>query len=171
MDCREFQRIHPDLLDENLSPLEVVEAHRHMLECKSCANQDASVRRALLVFRNLQPIRPSAGFSDRLNRRLRAAQSARSSNTPRFPAFTTFAAVAGVLIMAAVADSFHPRHELTLPPATASLPEPQSSVLVSPTLAASMSAGLPVWPALLMAEHASQQLADAEFRFAAYAPR
>jgi hypothetical protein len=55
---------------------------------------------------------------------------------------------------------------LTLPPVLAVSPEPAATSFVSPAIAASMSVGFPVWPTLLMAEHASQSVAEAEFRFA-----
>ena len=171
MDCREFWRIHPDLLDETLPPLKLVEAHRHMLECQRCASQDVSIRRALLVFRNLQPIEPSQQFSQRLNRRLAESRLPRNPNQFRVPLLTAFAGAAGLVLMAVAADNVRSQSELTLPPVLASLPAPATSHLVTPTIAASMSAGFPVWPALLMAEQASQQLADAEFRFTSYTPR
>ncbi len=171
MDCREFQRIHPDLLDETLPPLALVEAHRHMLECQRCASQDVSIRRALLVFRNIQPIEPSPQFSQRLNRRLTESRLPRNSNQFQVPMVTAMVAAAGLVLMVVAADNVRSRSELTLPPALASLPATATSHLVTPTIAASMSAGFPVWPALLMAEQASQQLADAEFRFTSYTPR
>ena len=172
MDCREFQRIHPELLDEALPAVDLVRVHRHMLECQACAGRDASIRRALLVFRNLQPIEPSREFSDRLNRKLVEARDGKKPNHLRLPVLSAFMAAAGLLLMVAVADRVRAsQSRLSLPPVVATLPEPNTSPLVTPTIAASMSAGFPVWPALLMAEHASQQLADAEFRFASYTPR
>ena len=169
MDCREFQRIHPDLLDDALTPLELVEAHRHLLECEKCSSQDVAIRRALLVFRNLQPIQPSAQFSDRLNRKLASSSRTdeRSFSSWRLPLLGAVAA-ASLAMGIVVTERMKTRTTLSMAPVVAAAPVTQTSPLLTPTIAASMSAGFPVWPAFLMAEHASQQLSDAEFRFTSY---
>jgi hypothetical protein len=173
MDCSEFRKLHPSLLDETLPALDLVRAHRHMLECVSCASQDASIRRALLVFRNLSPIEPSREFGDRLNHRLAQVRAEGTLKPSRLPSRSAFALAAGLLLMVAGANNIRSSQSsmLTLPPALATRPDPAPSQLMTPAIAASLSAGFPVWPAMMMVEHASQQLADAEFQLVSYTPR
>jgi anti-sigma factor RsiW len=70
MDCREFCDKHVPFVDDTLAGIELVRMQRHIAECESCAKHDARVRRALLIFRNLPSIQPSADFSQRLEARL-----------------------------------------------------------------------------------------------------
>jgi anti-sigma factor RsiW len=176
MDCREFHEHHSALLDQTLPPLQLVRAHRHLLECEKCAAQDAAVRRALLVFRNMSPIEPSRDFSRRLNQRLAEARAlgpaSESRLAARIPVFTSAGLMAGLVLMVAVASNMGDDNSpLTMAPVLASRPESATSQLVTPTMAASMSIGFPVWPAMMMMEQASQQIADAEFHFASLNPR
>ena len=71
MDCREFCDQHVAFVDDTLAGIELVRMQRHLTECESCAKHDAKIRRALLLFRNLPSIEPSADFSQRLEARLR----------------------------------------------------------------------------------------------------
>jgi len=71
MDCREFCDKHVAFVDDTLAGIELDRMQRHRGECESCARRDAKIRRALLLFRNLPSIEPSAGFSQRLEARLR----------------------------------------------------------------------------------------------------
>jgi len=48
------------------------EMYGHMQVCPHCGRLDTTVRRALLVARNLPPIQPSREFLPRLEARLRA---------------------------------------------------------------------------------------------------
>jgi len=73
--CREFCDQHVAFVDDTLAGIELVRMQRHLAECKSCAKHDAKIRRALLLFRNLPSIEPSAGFSQRLEARLRECES------------------------------------------------------------------------------------------------
>src|ERR1700682_702786 len=74
MDCREFCDQHVAFVDDTLAGIELVRMQRHLAECESCAKHDAKIRRALLLFRNLPSIEPSAEFSQRLEARLRSCQ-------------------------------------------------------------------------------------------------
>src|SRR4051812_40951581 len=71
MDCREFCDQHLAFVDDTLAGIELVRMQRHIAECESCAKQDAKIRRALLLFRNLPSIEPSADFTKRLEARLK----------------------------------------------------------------------------------------------------
>jgi hypothetical protein len=74
MDCREFSDQHLAFVDDTLPGIELVRMQRHIVECEGCAKQDAKVRRALLLFRNLPSIEPSADFASRLEARLKTCQ-------------------------------------------------------------------------------------------------
>jgi hypothetical protein len=58
-----------------------------------------------------------------------------------------------------------PEPALQLPPVIASAPEPSPPPLASPAFATSVSMGMPVWPAAIMAEQAPVHFANSEFRF------
>jgi hypothetical protein len=168
MDCHEFQRYHPELLDDSLSAADTTRVRAHMCECTKCADQDAMLRRALLLFRNLSPIEPSRNFAEQLKRRLAEARSLGPARERARRPMLAFTAVAASLAFTAILLDSAERSTpaLTLPPVLAVSPEPAATSFVSPAIAASMSVGFPVWPTLLMAEHASQSVAEAEFRFA-----
>ena len=170
MDCRTFRKNHAAFVDDTLAAVDIVAGQRHLLECEDCAQYDTTVRRALLVFRNLPTIQPSADFAERLNQRLREAK-----NTPlvewqyRGPGLGTFAATAlGVVALGYVAayalgmDSRTP--QIALAPVVAMQPETVASPMTGSAIAASMSMGIPVWPAMLMVEQASMQLMNVEYQ-------
>src|ERR1700675_4773412 len=75
MDCREFCDQHLAFVDDTLAGIELVRMQQHLVECQSCAKHDAKIRRALLLFRNLPSIEPSADFSQRLEARLRSSRN------------------------------------------------------------------------------------------------
>jgi hypothetical protein len=128
------------------------------------------VRRALLVFRNLPTIEPSANFSERLNARLREARRAPDADWRlRGPGLGAFAAAAlGVVAIGYLTtfayDTINPRAQLAFAPVVTMVPETVTSPMTSSAIAASMSMGLPVWPAMLMVEQASLQFTNAEYQ-------
>jgi len=83
---------------------ELVAMQRHVAECAACAGHDATIRRALLLFRNMAPIEPSAEFADRLQARLRAERRRQRDRALRAgyggPGFGTFTALAAGAIAA-----------------------------------------------------------------------
>ena len=92
MDCREFCDQHLAFVDDTLAGIELVRMQRHIAECESCAKHDAKIRRALLLFRNLPSIEPSADFSRRLDVRLRECQKEQLASTQRSMKFGVIAA-------------------------------------------------------------------------------
>ena len=172
MDCRDFRKKHLAFVDDTLPGVELVAMQRHLLECESCARHDTLIRRGLMLFRSLPSIEPSADFSDRLYARIAAEQRAGVQLPPppryRGPDLKTFVAAAlGVVavgyLSAAALDRVAPE-EPTLAPVVATLPEPLPPVAASPALAASVSTGLAVWPALLLAEQAPLHLMTVQFQ-------
>ena len=174
MDCRTFRKNHAAFVDDTLAAVDIVESQRHLLECEDCAQYDTTVRRALLVFRNLPTIQPSAHFSARLNARLAEARKAPVTDWRyRGPGLGAFAAAAlGVVALGSITTFAYeltdPTPQLALAPVVTTQPEPVTSPMASSAIAASMSLGIPVWPAMLMAEQASLQFTNAEYQLTSW---
>jgi hypothetical protein len=175
MDCREFREYHTEFLDGKLDMGVQDGAHLHLAMCERCASHDAAVRRALLVFRNLTPIEPSRHFSRRLNHRLAQERRGSTFDSRLFPAMLGAIALASAVVAGVVVTErgrMDPGVASNDVPALVVETRGAMSELVTPAIAASMSAGFPVWPSLVMIERAQKQLADAELRFVTYtAPR
>ena len=171
MDCRAFQKNHVAFIDDTLSAVDMVAMHEHVELCAACARHDSSERRALLLFRNLPRVEPSASFQSRLDSRLREARL--NMNSPRAPLpyrnvaiAASLALFAGIWAATAVSDR-RASLPLTLQPVVATIPEP-ASPLANPALVASVSTGLPVWPVALLAEQAPVHFANAEFQLTSF---
>ena len=179
MDCHEFRNQHSAFLDDTLPDAELVAMQRHLLECEACARHDTAVRRGLLIFRNLPPIEPSADFATRLNARLAQAREEARLQAVAFahrrgPGLGAFAAAAlGVVTLGyaatAAMNAVSPRDDrLVLDPVVATLPEPAPPPVATPAYVASLSAGIPVWPAVLVAEQAPMHFANTEFQLVGF---
>lgn len=183
MDCRTFRRRHLAFLDDTLPGIEMVQMERHMQECPACAGMDAAIRRSLLLLRNLPALEPSAELQGRVLARL-----ANESRRRRFPdhhfrgpsvgvfAGTAASVVALGLVGAVLFGSFGPS-DVPLPrlPAVTASRAGASFVsfdeVATPAFAASMSTGMPMWPALLLAEEGSVRFATAELEPVSFSPQ
>lgn len=158
MDCRTFRERYSAFVDESMSDAELVAMEAHRGECTVCARYDTAVRRGLLVLRNLPALEPSAHFRERLNDRLthvkRADARAELYRGPGLGAFITVAAgvLAAGFLAASVFDVAHAPRELRLSPVVAMRPAPPPPPVVTSVFVASASAGVPVWPAAMMAQ-------------------
>src|SRR6476646_2100837 len=160
MDCREFGDKHVAFVDDTLAGIELVRMQRHVAECESCAKQDAKVRRALLLFRNLTPIEPSAQFSERLEARIRRESEcddllATTQRNLRRGAIA--ATLASAIMLGYIGTTLYRSdtpHDLVMAPVVATIPEPELTPITTstPAIVASVSAGLTIWPAALFAE-------------------
>lgn len=174
MDCRTFRNNHAAFVDDTLPAVDIVAGQRHLLECAECSHYDTTVRRALLVFRNLPTIQPSADFSERLSARLAEARATPTLEwRQRGPSLGAFAAaVLSVIALGYVTiagyELANPTPALALAPVIAMQPEPVAAPMTSSAIAASMSMGIPVWPAMLMAEQASLQFNNAEYQLTSW---
>jgi len=176
MDCREFCDKHVVFVDDTLAGIELVRMRRHIAECESCAKHDTRVRRALLIFRNLPSIEPSADFSQRLEARLRRecrcddllATTQRNLRRGAIAATLASAAMLGY-IATTLYRSDSPR-DLVMPPVVATLPEPELTPITTstPAIVASVSAGLTIWPAALFAEQVPVRFAHSKLELANY---
>lgn len=162
---------------------------RHVAECASCAAHDASIRRAILLFRNMPVIEPSPEFGSRLQARLRAERREQRARAhvagyggPGVGTFATLAAglvAAGLIVMAALGGRGSVSPVALTPVVVAAAPHPVErartivaagapvllrdseapdaddpaawSPLNDPAFAASVSTGMPVWPAAVLA--------------------
>jgi anti-sigma factor RsiW len=165
MKCREFKSNHVGFIDDLLSAADMAEMRRHLVACPACATLDTRIRRSLLVVRNLPRIEPSADFFAKLTEALKQAPAAE----PPHRAFATGAAFAAVTTALAAAVYFAvailpSREPDAVPMAVAQTPTvnivplPMSDV----SIAASVSAGVPVWPAMFMVGELPTHLASAE---------
>jgi hypothetical protein len=174
MDCRTFRSNHAAFVDDTMPAVDIIESQRHLLECEMCAEYDTTIRRALLVFRNLPTIQPSADFSARLSARLAEARRTPATDWRyRGPGLGAFAAAAlGVVALGYITtfayEIMNPTPQLALAPVVTTQPEPVASPMASSAIAASMSMGIPVWPAMLMAEQASLQFTNAEYQLTSW---
>jgi anti-sigma factor RsiW len=175
MDCREFCDQHLAFVDDTLAGIELVRMQLHLAECDSCAKQDAKIRRALLLFRNLPSIEPSAGFSQRLEARLRASQNDNSflATQRNLRRSAIAATVASALMLgyigSTLSQSDTPR-DLVMPPVVATLPEPDFTPITvsAPAIVTSVSAGLTLWPAAVFAEQVPIRFANSSLELANY---
>ena len=178
MNCREFRRRHDAYIDDTLSGVEQEAMERHRRLCARCARLDTRVRRALLLARNLPTVELSRGFDERLRLRLmqerallaagRAAHGSSSLDVGgwRPLSFSTYTAISagllavvGLTVTMGVLSHREPA-EIRMAPVVASLPEPEPSTLATPAMVASMPAGMPVWPAVFVAQQAPWHLAS-----------
>ena len=178
MNCREFRRKHDAYIDDTLSGVEQEAMERHRQLCARCARLDTRVRRALLLARNLPSVELSRGFDERLQLRLMqeraliAAGRVAHRSSPldvggwRPLSLSTYTAIAaGLLAVVGLATtmgvlSHREPSTIRLAPVVASLPEPEPSAIASPATVASMPAGMPVWPAVFVAQQAPWHLAS-----------
>ena len=176
MDCREFCDQHVAFVDDTLAGIELVRMQQHLAECECCAKHDAKIRRALLLFRNLPSIELSAGFSQRLEARLRECDSdhllaATQRNLRRGAIAATLASA--VMLGYIGTTLYHhtdaPR-DLVMAPVVATMPEPELTPITTstPAIVASVSAGLTIWPAALFAEQAPVGFAHSRLELTNY---
>lgn len=187
MRCSEFRDLHCAFVDDTLAGVELVRMQRHINECDTCAALDTRVRRSLMVVHNLTPIEPSADFGRRLEARLEQCRA--EQDRPIGASFRTvavFGAVASLMMLGYVSESLRASgagggaraQDVMLPPVVALAVAPSqalfrtssnSSAHFTDTLTnapataivASVSAGMPFWPAALLTEQTQQlQLAS-----------
>jgi hypothetical protein len=178
MNCREFRRKHDAYVDDTLSGVDIEAMGRHLRLCADCAALDTRIRRSLLLAHNLPSIQPSVAFTERLQMRLahERALKARQRNTAGtmmglmtrhrspFSTGTYVALAAGIALAAGLTMSATLASDadrtIRLAPVAASAPEPEPSPFATPAMVASMPAGMPIWPAVYVAQRAPWHLAS-----------
>ncbi|MDB4912673.1 MAG: hypothetical protein JWM95_317 [Gemmatimonadetes bacterium] len=175
MNCREFRRKHDAYIDDTLSGVDLDGMANHRRLCDACSQLDTRVRRALLLARNMPTIQPSSDFAGRLQARLteeraslqlaKQLHSVEDGLRARPLSVSTYAIIAaGVLAAAGLAGAATRirAHDnvILLTPVIASMPEPERAGLTVPTLVAAMPAGMPIWPAVFVAQQAPWHFAS-----------
>jgi hypothetical protein len=170
MDCKAFGRLHSGFLDDTLPGVQRAAMREHLSSCARCARKDAEVRRALLVLKNLPPIEVSEGFQDRLRVRLALESTAPARQptkvTPEV-GLMKWAAAAALLVAVVGVRNWPARSSADspsrLPAVVASVPAVDGAIGESaPAYMASMSTGIPMWPALMLAEEGPLRFAASE---------
>jgi hypothetical protein len=172
MDCKAFATRHAAFIDDTLPGFQMAAMREHLTACVRCARRDAEVRRALLVLKNLPPVQVSEGFQERLRERISAEGPAPTTSGARDFGAVKWGAAAALLIAVVGVRSWPDRDpEATrLPAVFASAPvsdfgaEDESA----PAFVASMSTGIPMWPALMLAEEGPLRFAAAGMQNAAW---
>jgi hypothetical protein len=171
MDCRAFRENHIGFVDDTLPAVEMEVMHRHLRSCVRCARHDLAVRRGLLLVRNLPPIEPSADFMTKLSGRIAELQSVGMEEPVASYRLTTggFAALAAGLtlfgyVTIEARNRFRTPETLTLPPVVATAPAAPTPTMSGTAYMAAISTGMPVWPAVLMADEAPRRMADVELQ-------
>lgn len=168
MDCRDFRDQHLAFVDDTLPGVELVRMQMHLTECEACARHDATIRRSLMLFRNLPRIEPSPDFSKNLERKLQEvklldAAAARSSRTRKLGAAVSLSSVVMLAYIGFSLRQVDVPQDLTLPPVVAIAP---SSEVVSagpaPEMVAAVPLGLPLWTAAFYAEQTPVHFASIE---------
>jgi hypothetical protein len=166
MKCSEFRDQHCLFVDDTLAGVELVRMQQHISVCNACAALDAKIRRALMVARSLPAIQPSPDFAARLESKLkRCREEPESTACANFKAVAGIGAVASLVMLGYVVaslDKFGKQEDIVLPPVVAMARPPELETLapVAPAIVASVSAGMPIWPAALFAEQAPLHLAN-----------
>ena len=167
MDCRHFRRAHTDFVDGLLVEEQTGEMYEHLQGCARCARFDTAIRRGLLVARNLPPIRPSRDFGSRLEARLR--EPLKPAHEHRYPSLLTSLG-AGIALIAVIVVALETgREPVTKPPATIAqevhpAPPPSPAPPASAEFMASLTAGVPVWSGVSIADRAAAHLAQVELQ-------
>ena len=169
MDCRDFREQHLSFVDDTLPGVELVRMQIHLNECEECARHDATIRRSLMLFRNLPRIEPSPDFSRRLEMKLREAKladAASAASTGRNLRLRAGVSIASAVMLTYIGISL--RHvdtpqDIILPPVvaiatTSEMPAPGPA----PEMIAAAPAGIPIWTAALFAEQTSAHFASIE---------
>lgn len=173
MDCKDFRNNHCAFTDDTLAGVEVVQMQLHLAECERCARFDWSVRRSLLVFKNLPTIEPSADFEARLQEKIQQSITAQAAQRRSFRLAGAAAAVFGAVMLGYIVTALPAsdmREDIVMPPVIASVPDFDGPAVsaAGPALVTSVSAGLPIWTAVLYAEQAPEHFARPELTLASY---
>ena len=159
MDCKEFTTRHAAFIDDTLPGFQMAAMREHLSDCARCGRRDAEVRRALFLLKNLPTVQVSDGFQDKLRARITAEGPAYHTKGSA-PAISMKWAAAAALLVAVGGVASWPESQAEgitrLPAVYASQPlnafgygaDDESA----PVYVASMSTGIPMWPALMLAE-------------------
>lgn len=172
MDCRAFRENHVMFVDDVLPSVEMAAMQQHLAICPRCSRHDTSIRRSLLLVRNLPAIEPSPEFMARLNARLDRVSGSSGVDlvAPRLylPSLSAYAALAaGILAVAYMAvETTHyyaPVSGVHMAPIAATAADFSPMPMANRAFVASVPTGIPVWPAVLMVGESPMHFASLDF--------
>jgi hypothetical protein len=158
MDCKEFTTRHAAFIDDTLPGFQMAAMREHVMVCDKCSKRDTEIRRSLFLLKNLPPVQVSDGFQDKLRARITAEGPAFQSHRATSPRYLTWAVTAAAIVALAGMKGWYDHERLVtapirLPAVVASAPAmSESGDESAPAYVASMSTGIPMWPALMLAE-------------------
>ena len=159
-------------VDDVLPSADMVAMQQHLATCTRCSRHDTSIRRSLLLVRNLPPIEPSPEFMARLNARLEQVSASPRVDLvaprPYLPSLGAYAALAaGILAVAYMAvETTHyyaPVGGGHVVPIAASAADLSPMPMANRAFVASVPTGMPVWPAVLMVGESPLHFASLDF--------
>jgi anti-sigma factor RsiW len=168
MDCKEFATRHAAFIDDTLPGFQMSAMREHLTTCAKCSKRDAEIRRSLFVLKNLPAVEVSDGFQDRLRARITAEGPAYRGARATTAGYTRFVAAAAVLVALAGLKGWSDRERFSetpvrLPAVFATAPVTYAGDDESaPAYVASMSSGIPMWPALMLAEEGPLRFAGVQ---------
>ena len=168
MDCKEFSTRHASYIDDTLPGYQMVAMRSHLAVCAKCSRRDAEIRRSLFLLKNLPPIEVSDGFQDKLRARITAEGPAYQRPRASYTGILRWSAVAAALVALAGMKGWYDREHVVdspirLPAVFASAPVTYAGDDESaPAYVASMSTGIPMWPALMLAEEGPLRFAGVQ---------
>jgi len=158
MDCKEFTTRHAAFIDDTLPGFQMSAMREHVTACEKCSKRDTEIRRSLFLLKNLPPVHVSDEFQEKLRARITAEGPAFQSRRATGPRYVTWAVAAAALVAVAGMKGWYDHDRLAnapvrLPAVIASTPVMyESGDESAPAYVASMSTGIPMWPALMLAE-------------------
>lgn len=158
MDCKEFTTLHAAFIDDTLPGFQMAAMREHITACAKCSKRDTEIRRALFLLKNLPPVEVSEGFQDKLRARITAEGPVYQSHRTASPRYMTWAVAAAAIVALAGMKGWYDHEQsanapVRLPAVTAATPVTLENGDQSATeYVASMSTGIPMWPALMLAE-------------------
>ena len=168
MDCKEFATRHAAFIDDTLPGFQMAAMREHVMACARCSKRDAEIRRSLFLLKNLPPVEVSDGFQERLRARITSEGPAYQSTRAWNAGYVRFIAAAAVLVAVAGLKGWSDRERFAetpvrLPAVFAADPVTYAGDDESaPAYVASMSTGIPMWPALMLAEEGPLRFAGVQ---------
>ena len=158
MDCKEFSTRHAAFIDDTLPGFQMAAMREHLTGCAKCSKRDTGIRRALFLLKNLPPVQVSDGFQEKLRARITAEGPAYQSQRTSNSRYSKWLVAAAAVVAFAGMKGWYDREQMAdapvrLPAVIASAPVTYDNGDESaPAYVASMSTGIPMWPALMLAE-------------------
>lgn len=168
MDCKEFATRHAAFIDDTLPGFQMAAMRDHLTACAKCSKRDADIRRALFLLKNIPSVQVSDGFQDKLRARITAEGPAYQGPRVSSARFLQWGVAAALVASLAGVKGWYDHGRVAdapvrLPAVFASAPVAyEGGDESAPAYVASMSTGIPMWPALMLAEEGPLRFAGVQ---------